>query len=133
MTAESLRYKEGKNVRFEIKSLTTMQEALERLCEFLIQENIPSGNVFDSKLVVSELIGNVLKHSNGIASLEWGVDGEFIRLKINSTSPFTPPETSGLPHVYAEHGRGLFLVDSVCEERITTEDGGILVRIKIQG
>lgn len=120
-------------MRFEIKNLTAMQEALERLCEFLIEENIPSGSVFDSKLVVSELIGNVLKHSDGIASLEWWVDGGFIRLKINSTSPFVPPEKSNLPNAYAEHGRGLFLVDSVCEERITTADGGILVRIKIQG
>ena len=120
-------------MRFEIHNLTAMQEALERLCEFLIQENIPSGNVFDSKLVVSELIGNVLKHSDGIASLEWGVEGGFIRLKINSTSPFTHPTKSSLPPVYSEHGRGLFLVDSVCEERITTADGGILVRIKIQG
>ena len=120
-------------MRFEIRSLTAMQEALELLCEFLIQENIPSGNVFDSKLVVSELIGNVLKHSDGIASLEWWVDDGFIRLKINSTSPFAPPEKSDLPNAYAEHGRGLFLVDSVCEERITTSDGGILVRIKIQG
>ena len=70
---------------------------------------------------------------NLIAAVEDAAQKQNIRLKINSTSPFTPPETSGLPHVYAEHGRGLFLVDSVCEERITTEDGGILVRIKIQG
>ena len=34
--------------------------------------------------------------------------------------------------VYSEHGRGFYLVDSVCAERKLTGDGGILVRIKIK-
>ena len=114
----------------EVKNLMALQDAMERLCEFLLQSEIPEGNVFDSKLVVSELIGNVLKHSEGIASLESEIKDGFIRIKINSTSAFTPPEKSVCSDVYAEHGRGLFLVDSVCIERIMTEEGGILVKIQ---
>ena len=53
---------------FKVNNLKDLQEGMERLCEFLLQSDIPAESIFDSKLVVSELIGNVLKHSDGIAS-----------------------------------------------------------------
>ena len=116
----------------EVENFIALQAAMERLCEFLQNRNVPKDNVFDSKLVVCELIGNVLKHSKGVATLESEVADGLIRIKISSSSMFIPPEKSVCSDVYAEHGRGLFLVDSVCESRVVTDDGDILVTIKIQ-
>ena len=56
---------------------------MKRLSEYLEESDIPEENVFDSKLVVSELVGNVLRHSDGVASLEGEIQGEFIELKVH--------------------------------------------------
>lgn len=108
-----------------------MKEAMKKLCDFLAESDIPDGCVFDSKLVASELMSNILRHSNGIASLESEIRGEFIELKVHSSVRFCPPEKSRCSDVFAENGRGLFIVDNVCAERSFTEDGSIKVLIKI--
>ena len=117
---------------FKITNLKDLQTGMEQLCEFLFREQIPSDSIFDSKLVVSELVGNVLKHSDGIAALHTEIKDGFISLKIVSTKPYVLPEKSVCSDVYSEHGRGLFLVDSVCQTRSQTEEGDIIVTIAIK-
>lgn len=117
---------------FEVNDQKSLEAAMAALCQYLTERSVPHGSVFDSKLVVSELVGNVLRHSNGVATLRGGVKDGFVELKVHSTVHFRPPEKSSCSDVYAESGRGLFIVDNVCAERIFTEDGGIEVRIKIQ-
>ena len=60
---------------FEVKNFHALRRAMKRLSEYLEESDIPEENVFDSKLVVSELVGNVLRHSDGVASLEGGIQG----------------------------------------------------------
>ena len=117
---------------FEIEHYQTMHAAIAKLCDALQSLSVPSERVFDSKLVVSELVGNVLRHADGKATLRGEVNGEFIELTVLSSVAFFPPEKSRPADVYAESGRGLFLVDAVCEKRTLTDEGGILVRIKIR-
>ena len=117
---------------FEVHNHASMKDAIEKLCGFLAENEIPSERVFDSKLVASELVGTVLRHSGGIAKLCGEMTEEFIELVILSSIPYIPPKTSKQAPLYAENGRGLFLVDSVCEERFVTNDGGIKVRIRIR-
>ncbi len=117
---------------FEIKNHVAMREALDALCSYLAQQGVPPERVFDSKLVATELVGNVLRHSDGIAKLCGEIEGGFIELIVFSSIPFIPPKTSQKVEVYAEGGRGLYLVDSVCEERFSTGDGGIKVRIRVE-
>lgn len=116
---------------FEIDGYKAMQDAIARFCLFLTQNNVSDERVFDSRLAASELLGNVLRHSSGKARLHGEIKNGFVELAVFSTAAYTPPQTSRNADPYAEHGRGLFLVDSVCFERKTTEDGGILVRIRI--
>ena len=116
-------------MRIEVKNLCMMPSALASLCEFLSEEGVCAEKVFDCKLVVSELVGNIFRHSTGRASVSVAV-GEFIEIQISSTQPFTPPKRSALPELFSEHGRGLFLVDSVCVERRVTEEGDITIVIK---
>ncbi|MFQ9737252.1 MAG: ATP-binding protein [Christensenellaceae bacterium] len=98
----------------EVKNFEALKEAMKELCDFLAESDVPEDSVFDSKLVVSELVSNVLQHSDGVASLESEIRGEFIELKVRSSVRFCPPEESRCSEVYAESGRGLFIVDNVC-------------------
>lgn len=119
---------------FEIENYQTLRRAVEELCAFLSEKNVPSDSIFDSKLALYELLGNVLKHSGGSAKVHGGIANGYVELKILAEKTFCPPpkcEGATCADKYSEHGRGLFLVDSVCAERDMTEDGGIFIKIKI--
>jgi len=117
---------------FEIDNSDTLQSALKTLCSFLAEKKLSEDCVFDCKLVVYELVGNVLRHSGGVAKLRSDVGEGFVKLEVFSSVPFVPPKESRCSDVFAENGRGLFIVDKVCEERICTPDGVIKVKIKIK-
>ena len=117
---------------FEVKNYTTMQEAIESLCAFLEKQNVHPDSVFDSKLVAYELLGNVLKHADGKAALHGHIVEGFVELKICTESVFAMPAEKPCPEATAEHGRGLFLVNAVCEGRLFTEADGVRVQIKIK-
>lgn len=116
---------------FEVKDYASLRLALQALCGDLDGRSVRPERVFDSKLVASELLGNVLRHTDGIAKLRWEVQGDFVELHILSSVAFVPPKTSQPVGVFSEHGRGLYLVDSLCVERTMTEEGGICVRIQL--
>ena len=119
-------------MKIEVENPSVMRNAVATLCEFLSENGVAPEKVFDSKLIINELVGNVFTHSNGKASVHISLLGEFVEIKIYSTVPFVPPKTSKLSEVFAEHGRGLFLVDSICHERGSTKDGGIRELVKIK-
>ena len=115
----------------KVKNLKELKSATAQLQQFLLRRNIAKDSVFDCKLVFAELVSNVFKHSKSIATVECRTEEEFVEIKIVSETPFIPPTESVCSDVYAENGRGLFLVDSVCVTRVVTEDGAILVKVKI--
>lgn len=78
----------------EVKNFEALRAAMKQLCDFLEERDVPEDSVFDSKLVVSELVSNVLQHSDGTAFLEGEIRGNFIELKVRSTVRFCPPEES---------------------------------------
>ena len=117
---------------FEIENYQTLKRAVEELCDFLFDNEVPMDRVFDSKLAAYELLGNVLKHSGGSAKLQGAITDGFVELKILAQRAFCPPDKGTCSDVYSEHGRGLFLVDSVCAERVYHDDGSIVIKIKIQ-
>ncbi len=119
---------------FEIENYQSLRNAVDELCRFLSEMEVPVEKVFDSKLAAYELLGNVLKHSGGSAKLHGKVEEGFVQLKIFTKRGFIPPKQGECPcsEVYSEHGRGLFLVDSVCAERTALDDGSIVIKIKIE-
>ena len=119
-------------MKFEIKDIETMQQSVADFCRFLSNFGLSEDNIFSCRLVANELLGNILRHAKGEASLHGDIEKEFVVLTIRSSSTFIPPKTSVCSDVYAESGRGLFLVDSVCAERITAPNGDVLVKIKIK-
>ncbi len=119
-------------MQFEVRDYETMQRSIADFCRFLVDFGVSAERVFDCRLVANELLGNVLRHAKGQAHLTGRIEEGFVVLSVRSSERFIPPKGSVCSDVYAEHGRGLFLVDSVCAERITTEEGELLVRIKIR-
>ena len=116
---------------FEVENYAMMKQAIDSFCRFLDAENIPAESVFTSKLAVTELVGNALRHASGRARICGEIKDGCIHLTVFSTPVFIPPKNSKKADIFAEHGRGLFLVDEVSMERTFTADGGILVKIKI--
>ena len=116
---------------FEVKNYQSMQAAISEFCRFLAAQDISPETIFNSRLVATELLGNVFKHTSDTkAEFRVLLKEGFIELTVTSTSAYAPPKTSRLPELFSEHGRGLYLVDSVCMERGETERGGILVKIR---
>ena len=116
---------------FEIENYQTMQMAMETLSRFFAEHGVPSEKAFDCKLVACELVGNVLKYADGKAGLRVEVLDGFARLKALSDSFFGLPERIECSGLYAESGRGLFLVNTLCEGEITAEADGIVAKIKL--
>jgi anti-sigma regulatory factor (Ser/Thr protein kinase) len=116
----------------QVKDIQSLQLAVEKLCVFLSEQGVSSERIFDSRLVANELLGNVLQHGDKQAEFCYEINDGHVHITVRSKTAFIPPKQSVCSSMYAEHGRGLFLVDSVCVERIVTEDGGIAVRIKIR-
>ena len=115
---------------FEIQTYEHLHTALDGLCRFLGEHGASEHGVFHSRLAVTELVGNVFRHAKATAKLQLSIDGEFITVDVYSSVRTLPPKQSTCSNVYEEHGRGLFLVDSVCERRIVHQDGRVTVIIK---
>ena len=117
---------------FKVKDSSMLQEVLEELTKFLIHEGISNERVFDSKLVACELLGNVLRHTESETGLYGEIKDGHIELKVFSSMPFETPKKIVCSDVFSEHGRGLFLVNELCEGQIFSEMDGIRVRLKIE-
>ena len=117
---------------FEIENYPSLQESVEALCAYLIEQGVPSASVFDCKLVACELLGNVLCHAKGTARIVSEIKNGFVEMKIISDSVFFPKEKTACAEVTAEHGRGLFLVETVTNGDISIEQDGLKVRIRIE-
>ncbi len=118
-------------MQFDIKTYADFKAAVEELCARLTGEDIPAERVFDSKLIVHELVGNVLQHSGCGASLSAELADGFVHITVRGERAYQPPKEGTCPPCFAERGRGLYLIDSLCAERTFTDKGEILVRIRL--
>lgn len=117
-------------MRLSITDLATLSEGKERLVQFLTEHAVSESATFAGKLVLCELVGNILRHSTAFAEVESKIEQGFLELTVRSSDCYLPPETSRCSDVYAEGGRGLFIVDSICHSR-TAIKGGVRVLIKL--
>ena len=116
---------------FQITDYNSLQAALDKLCQFLEEWKVEQEKIFDCKLVACELVGNVLKYAKGDAGLRIKISEGFAQLKALSKSFFELPEKIVCSDWYAESGRGLFLVKSLCDGEIAAEIDGIVAKIKL--
>ena len=117
---------------FHVKDYASLQTALNGLCQFLTEWEIIQERIFDCKLIACELVGNVLKHTNKQASLQAQILEDCVRVKALSDTFFKLPDNIVCSGLYAEGGRGLFLVNSLCGGQIIAEEDGIVAVVKLK-
>ena len=117
---------------FEIEDFNALKSALNSLCNGLTQREVPKETVFDSRLVAAELLSNALRHGGGKAFFSFVVEDDAISLSVRSLHAFRPPDKSILSSRDCEHGRGLYIVDTLVETRRYSEEGGTSVVIRIK-
>ncbi len=116
---------------FEIDNYLSLNAAVAKMCAVFRDEEIPEGSVFQCKLVAKELLSNALRYGGGCARFVFERNEGEVRISVKSANGFVPPKVSVCSDVTAERGRGLFLVDSVSERRLYSEQDGISVFVKI--
>ena len=106
---------------FQVKDCVALQTALDGLCKELSVRQVEQDCIFDCKLVACELLSNALKYGGGKADLQAELQGGYIVLKVLSQTEFELPEQIECSGLFAENGRGLFLVNTLCEGEIHTD------------
>ena len=117
---------------FQVNDSASLQTCLDKLCEYLAMSNVEQEKIFDCKLVACELLGNVLKHGDGKGDLNAVLQEEYVVLKVQSNTVFQLPKQIECSGLFSENGRGLFLVNTLCEGQVYTEGNAILAKIRIK-
>ena len=117
---------------FKVADSAALQVALEKLTAFLLEAGVSSERVFDSKLVACELVTNELRHGKNGTDFSSEIKDGHVQIKIISKNGFKLPDKIVCSDVFSEHGRGLFLVNELCEGNIFEETDGICVKIRIE-
>lgn len=108
---------------FELAAATAARHQLQ---DFLTQAGVPARVVNDAALVVSELVTNGVEHGrsddDAIHVWWWVADGTLTLCVRDDGSEAEPRVTT--VDMYAPRGRGLALVDSICQSlSIDRSDG----------
>lgn len=118
-------------VEFKVDNLKNMTAKLKAFAEFLRSRDIAEDDVFLSRLVSCELITNVIRHGGEAAEFR----GELLKDKISIT--VTADSQRGIklnperPDVFAESGRGLYIINEVSINGLERgEDGELRVFIR---
>ena len=118
-------------VTFKVENLKNMTSQLTVFADFLRSRNIPDDDVFLSRLVSSELISNVIRHGGEAAEFSGEILSDRISITVKAQSQKGVNLTPPVPDVFAENGRGLYIVNSVYIGDIERgSDGELTVYIK---
>lgn len=117
-------------ITFKVDNLINMNSALQVFLDFLQKQKVTEDALFNSRLVSCELITNVVRHTGKTAVFTGEIKGEIIEIRVKSDSPEKIDLNVTLPDVFAEHGRGLYIIKSICFGDVEQANGEIKVNIK---
>ena len=115
-------------VTFKVSDLKNMNAELRAFADFLRSVDATDDEIFASRLVSCELITNVIRHSGETALFTGELLPDKILITVTAQSLSGLNLNPSLPDVFAESGRGLYIVKSIGE--IEEYDGGLRVYIK---
>lgn len=115
-------------VTFKVDNLKLMNLQLRKFADFLRDNSISDEDVFASRLVSCELITNVIRHSGEAAEFTGELLSDAISITVTAKSLEGLNVCTDVPDVFAESGRGLYIVR--CFGEIERSDGGLRVSIK---
>ena len=75
-------------------------------------------------LAVHEAMVNAQRHAGGVTAATAGLDRRTVVVKVSDRGPgFSLPESTGVPDIDAERGRGLFLIQRLADDvRVVSAD-----------
>ena len=118
---------------FDVDNLTDMSDRLHQFEEYLRGCGLTEDDVFFSRLVGCELLTNAIRHCGSTARFCGGVDGSDIVISVSSEGAKAFCIRRNLPDILAESGRGLCIVNVVCDGNISLDGDAITAKIKING
>ena len=118
-------------INFKVDNLKRMRRELADFAEYLKGNSVCEDDVFLSRLVSCELITNVIRHSGEAAEFSAELLPDKISITVAAKSFENLSFASNPPDVFAESGRGLYIVKSVIWGDIRRgEHGEVTVFIK---
>lgn len=101
--------------------------ARQRLAALLEAQGVSAEVVQDVTLIVSELVGNAVRHARGLASgglhVDWEIGPGVVQVAVTDGGGVTVP-TARDPGPHAQGGRGLAIVDALSSDWGVRVDGG---------
>lgn len=113
-------------IKFTVGDLKDMHARLDTFTNFLRLADVADDDIFLSRLVSCELITNVIRHGGDEAAFTGVLTGDKIYITISADSLKNFDGEGNLPDVFAESGRGLYIVKSICGGGIERGDNGEL-------
>lgn len=110
---------------------------LARLRDFMINQaaaaGVPSGRIEELVLAVNELATNTLEHTTGDGTLSTWTEAGVLVMQVDDTGHIRDPLAGRLPPPdLGERGRGLFLVNMMCDlVRVHTTPEGTVLRLHV--
>lgn len=115
----------------KISDHATLKAEVARMCAALGEMGVPESAVFSSRVVAHELLTNALQYGGGVAQFSFRMTGDEIAISVRAERAFEPPKTIARADLYAERGRGLYLVDALSKRREYTREEGVCAFIPI--
>ena len=118
-------------MRYEVNNFIELRSVSKEIVSALETLGVETGVAFNTRLIVCELAGNVVKHAQCKAWIEIEVSPVELILTVYAENGSLPPEDSNCPECEKEGGRGLYLVDRLSARRTVTQDGGVRIEIEL--
>lgn len=97
-------------ISFEVDNLKKMNSELREFAEYLREKSIPDEDIFASRLVSCELLTNVIRHGGESAIFTGELLSDFISITVTAKSLEKIELDAQIPDVFAESGRGMYIV-----------------------
>lgn len=118
-------------INFKVDNLKSMHDELKAFSDFLLDAGVCDDDIFASKLVTCELITNVIRHGGDTAFFTGALENGEIVITVSADSMRKADFAAQMPDVFAESGRGLYIVKNMCRGEIERgEDGEVRVYLK---
>ena len=118
-------------ITFTVDNLKNMNSELREFAELLRANSIADDDIFASRLVSCELITNVIRHGGESAEFLGELLSDRICITVTADSLRDVNLDTEMPDVFAESGRGLYIIRSVCSGDIERGDGSLRVYVEL--
>lgn len=117
-------------ITFKVDNLKNMNSELRQFAEFLRLSGVGDDDIFASRLVSCELITNVIRHGGDEAVFCGSLSCDRIKITVAAESLKDVSLEGKAPDVFAESGRGLYIVKSfISGDILRGESGEVIVFI----